>query len=48
MVMRKVIKCLNFCRGDGVEGYDLFIGAREVFESMSCGLIVLWVGRIAV
>ena len=48
MVMRKVIKFLNCCQGVGVEGYSVFIGAREVFESMNCGLIVLWVGRIDV
>ena len=45
MVMRKVIKLFNCRRGVVVEGYVVFIGSREVFESMNCGLIVLCVGK---
>ena len=48
MVMGKLIKCLYCGRGFGVEWYTVFISAREVFENMNCGLIVLWVEIIAV
>ena len=48
MVIRKVIKCLNCRRGVGMERYAEFIGARELFEIMNCGLIMLWVGRIVI
>ena len=31
-----------------MKGYAVFVGGRELFESVNCGLIMLWVERIAV
>ena len=39
---------LEWLREVGVKVYDVFIGAHDVFESMNCGLIVLWVWILAV